>query len=471
MSGLLLHTHPGVRVIGPDAGTLEVRSDATIVRFEQLHDKVAESICVIVSRGGRQGPLVEAVRSEAGSIAVVEFLHCLHQLFRSRLLWRSVQEDQRVLVTLQPGDRHLPPTSPLPSAGVTHALSRFSFLRPGNEGFALETANDSGRLLIHDTQVLSLIGELAHPVGVDELCARCPCFSEATVLSVLQLLWDGDFLDGREGEPDPAKRCWEFHDLLFHTRSRLGRHHQPSGGTYRFLGELDCPPALLQPPPDAQLVELSRPCEHGVETRALDGLMAARRSVRRYGPDPITVAELGSFLYRTARVTRLEQSLRMTDRGVAQTEVAYRPYPGGGGLYEYEIYVAVNRCRGLAPGLYHYYPARHALEVRASGFDPVSRLLRLAATAAGMKCEDTQLLLVLAARFGRVAWKYSSMAYATILKDAGVLLQTMYLVATAMRLGPCAIGCGDSEEFANLSGADYYSQGSVAELLLGSREE
>ena len=60
------------------------------------------------------------------------------------------------------------------------------------------------------------------------------------------------------------------------------------------------------------------------------------------------------------------------------------------------------------------------------------------------------------------------MAYATTLKNVGVLYQTMYLVATAMGLAPCALGCGDSDAFARAAGADYYAEPSVGEFLLGS---
>ena len=41
---------------------------------------------------------------------------------------------------------------------------------------------------------------------------------------------------------------------------------------------------------------------------------------------------------------------------------AYRPYRGGGALHELELYVAVNACDGMAPGLYHYDPLPHRLE-------------------------------------------------------------------------------------------------------------
>ena len=75
----------------------------------------------------------------------------------------------------------------------------------------------------------------------------------------------------------------------------------------------------------------------------------------------------------------------------------------------------------------------------------------------------------MAARFQRVAWKYASTAYAVILKNVGVLYQTMYLAATAMNLAPCAIGCGDADLFARGAGTDYYAETSVGEFLLGSR--
>ena len=78
-----------------------------------------------------------------------------------------------------------------------------------------------------------------------------------------------------------------------------------------------------------------------------------------------------------------------------------------------------------------------------------------------------QILLIVSARFGRTLRRYSSMGYAMILKDAGVLFQTFYLVATAMGLAPCAIGGGDSDDFARAARTSYYEETSVGEFLLG----
>jgi SagB-type dehydrogenase family enzyme len=86
-----------------------------------------------------------------------------------------------------------------------------------------------------------------------------------------------------------------------------------------------------------------------------------------------------------------------------------------------------------------------------------------------MMGDDPQVLLVISARFGRVMWKYESVAYALILKDVGVLYQTLYLVAGAMGLAGCALGGGNSDRFAEASGLDYYAEASVGEFLIGSK--
>jgi SagB-type dehydrogenase family enzyme len=61
------------------------------------------------------------------------------------------------------------------------------------------------------------------------------------------------------------------------------------------------------------------------------------------------------------------------------------------------------------------------------------------------------------------------MAYSVILKNVGALYQTMYLVATAMDLAPCALGGGDSDLFARAAGLEYTVETSVGEFLLGNK--
>ncbi|MBI4276864.1 MAG: nitroreductase family protein, partial [Armatimonadetes bacterium] len=58
---------------------------------------------------------------------------------------------------------------------------------------------------------------------------------------------------------------------------------------------------------------------------------------------------------------------------------------------------------------------------------------------------------------------------ALILKDVGVLYQTMYLVAAAMGLSPCALGGGDADLLTRAIGIPYHVESAVGEFLLGSR--
>ena len=196
---------------------------------------------------------------------------------------------------------------------------------------------------------------------------------------------------------------------------------------------------------------------------AIVGVLAIpRTSIRAHGEIPITARQLGEFLYRCARI----KSLTRTERG----ETTRRPYPSGGAMYELELYLAVDRCQDLEPGLYCYQPQAHELVTVSGATESVQALLQNAARSMGA-ADKPQLLIIITARFQRLAWKYESIAYALMLKHVGALYQTMYLVATAMNLAPCGIGIGDSDLFTTAAGGNYYAQTSVGEFALGSRHE
>ena len=90
------------------------------------------------------------------------------------------------------------------------------------------------------------------------------------------------------------------------------------------------------------------------------------------------------------------------------------------------------------------------------------------ARARCLMATSPQVLVVVAARFGRVMYRYESIAYATILKNVGALYQTMYCVATAMGLASCAVGGGSADAFCVAAGLDYLDESSVGEFTLGS---
>jgi SagB-type dehydrogenase family enzyme len=81
---------------------------------------------------------------------------------------------------------------------------------------------------------------------------------------------------------------------------------------------------------------------------------------------------------------------------------------------------------------------------------------------------EPQILIVMAARAGRIMWTYEQIGYAAILKDVGVLMQTIYLAATAMGIGACAQGFSDTAAFVAATGADELQECSVGSIIVGS---
>ena len=154
----------------------------------------------------------------------------------------------------------------------------------------------------------------------------------------------------------------------------------------------------------------------------------------------------------------------------AVVEHAARPYPSAGAEWELELYLAVGKCEGLGRGFYHYDAGGHALYPIAVRAHELEALLDGAQFAMGAPASP-QIVITIAARFGRVSWKYSSLAYALILKDAGVLMQTLYLAATDMGLGACAIGTADIELFAKMTGIEFHIEGPVGQFALGRRKQ
>jgi len=347
---------------------------------------------------------------------------------------------------------------------VLHEGARIAWLCPLNGDFQLQRGRTGGRLsrfacLRRDGRALVCESPLA---GVRVEFEPAAAAGLSGLLSgdgedpVVRLLGEAGLLE-TEGENRPPAEFWEFHDLLFHGASR--RHAgRRVGATFRFQGRLESPPAV-KPPLSPQGIPLNKPTSKETETGFQD-VLERRRSRREPGPRPITLAKLGEFLYRSV-------AIRQRFAGGPQ-ELLLRPYPSGGAIHELEFYIAVHQCEGLETGLYHYHAEEHALYRLRSDEGRLRELIGTALISWGGAYPTPNLFVTIAARLPRLAWKYEGMAYRIILLNAGAALQTMYLVATAMGLAPCAVGNGDPGLFRALTGIDPMEETSVAEFALSS---
>jgi SagB-type dehydrogenase family enzyme len=344
-------------------------------------------------------------------------------------------------------------------------LSRFSYVRPDGPAIVLHSPLCHSVARILHPQFAAVLAALSQPQLLHNIAQANYSLSQTQLTEALELLFIEGFIGysgpGAVADVDDSRalRQWEFHDLLFHARSRVGRHGNPLGGTFRFRGQIEPLPAV-KPPMSGVRFPLVRPDldQLAIRDMPLTTAIEQRSSVRKYGENPITLQELGEFLYRVARVRRTVK--------VEDVELTSRPYPNGGASYELELYVIADRCEGLLPGLFHYDPVDHTLEPLSAASRLTEQFLDDAFVFCGRNTRP-EALIVITARFQRVSWKYASIAYATTLKNVGALYQTMYLVATAMGLAPCALGSGDSDRFSTLLGEDYYTEGAVGEFMLG----
>jgi oxazoline/thiazoline dehydrogenase len=392
----------------------------------------------------------------------------LRRLAAHSWLERRLQVGTRILIDVLPrglGAGSVPETRRHARA-ARYQLSRFAARRTRDGRLMASPPVSSLTVGCVDTRLGHVLAEaaagtcdrvgVAAQLGVDETAAG----RVLDELLTARILVTGAQYEEEQNAAPLA--YWSADELTVHDRSRPGGHVAPVGGTYPFRDRFPAPPLRPEPAgilsvplevPNLDLVAKTDP--------SLTRVIQDRHSIRDHDDaNPLTIDQLGEFLYRVQH-TR--------SRGVsAGQEVGERPYPGGGSLCELEIYAMVTRCDGLPPGLYHYESFDHRLELLTEQGGVDNQVLRYARAAAAINTLP-QVLLVVTARIQRLMWKYEGLSYAMILKNAGVLTELMYLVATAMGLAPCALGAGHAAGFAALSGLDPLVEPSVADFILGSR--
>jgi len=414
--------------------------------------------------------------SFAGKSAVAKEVDVLvHRLARHGLLeYRlSSPRDEQDLVVIEPQVGEYWPQRAKLGNGDTVVLSRFAYLRRRGNEMVLESPRAGALFRIGDPAIAATLAALSRPHTISRLRRDAASFN----LDLLELLLDSQFLlklnaksgEGlRVNEGDGNLVLWDFHDLVFHTRSTEGRQANPIGSTFAYASVVAPLPAVRPPWPGKKIdlckFSTSRPVSPFAK------LLRERHSVRDFDDEhPVTLAELAQFLDATARVLSEWNSGANFD-GVPEVAYSTRPYPSAGSAYELELYLMVSNCDGLARGLYHYDAGGHALVAigaSAQQLQALSTAAEFAMDAPG----PPQVLITIAARFGRIAWKYSSIAYSLILKDVGAMIQTFYLAATDMGLGGCAIGSTNIDLFAKMTELEFHVEGPVGQFALGRGKE
>jgi SagB-type dehydrogenase family enzyme len=121
--------------------------------------------------------------------------------------------------------------------------------------------------------------------------------------------------------------------------------------------------------------------------------------------------------------------------------------------------------------LYYYDAAAHALHKVSDWGKELDLLATNAAQATG-RVRSAAALVLLAARFERIAWKYEGIAYALCLKNVAVLFQTLYLAGAAVGLEVCALGSVDAGLFSRAVDSELFKEPLVGQfMIVGKRHD
>jgi len=135
-----------------------------------------------------------------------------------------------------------------------------------------------------------------------------------------------------------------------------------------------------------------------------------------------------------------------------------RAYPSAGARYPLETYLISLNIEGLEPGIYHYNVKSHSLELIRVGV--------FAEEVVSLSCNQTwieksSMVLITSAIFPRNQIKYDERGYRYIFLEAGHLMQNIYLMASALKLGCCSIGGFLDDEINNLLDIDGINESAI----------
>jgi SagB-type dehydrogenase family enzyme len=177
---------------------------------------------------------------------------------------------------------------------------------------------------------------------------------------------------------------------------------------------------------DSAAIELPPPSLKG--NMSVEEALYNRRSVRNYSNSPLSMEQVSQLLWSAYGVTK-------TSPG---SGLMYKTAPSAGALYPLEVYIIAGNVESLVPGLYQYIPASHTLIHKKTG--DLREEVKNACLGQKM-IAVAPASIVFTAVYERTTSKYGKRGKERyVCMDLGHSAQNVYLQATAMGLGTCAIG-------------------------------
>jgi SagB-type dehydrogenase family enzyme len=199
-------------------------------------------------------------------------------------------------------------------------------------------------------------------------------------------------------------------------------------------------------------ITLPAPAHKGI---TVEEALRKRRSIRKYSGLPVNVQELSELIFAAQGIT----------------EEAYgtglRTAPSAGALYPIEVYIIAHSVKGIEPGLYHYRPPGHTLDLIRKG--DMRREVSNAGLGQG-PLREAAVVIALTGVFNRTTGKYGERGIKYVFMEAGHVSQNILLEAVSLGLGAVPIGAFRDDELDRLLGLDIGRENSLYLIAVGRSE-
>ena len=187
---------------------------------------------------------------------------------------------------------------------------------------------------------------------------------------------------------------------------------------------------------DEEPLEVKLPEPRPSGEMSVEEALAARRSVRSYQDEALSLTELAQLLWAAQGIT---------------AHWGGRTAPSAGATYPLEVYAVVGEVTGLEAGVFHYRPDGHLFVRRTAG----DLRGELASAALGQEwVREAPVSLVIAARYERTTGRYGERGVRYVHIEVGHAGQDIYLQAEALGLGTVIVGAFDDQDVKTLLGIE-----------------
>lgn len=161
----------------------------------------------------------------------------------------------------------------------------------------------------------------------------------------------------------------------------------------------------------------------------LRSVIKKRKSFRDFSDKPIDKQTISDLLYYSSGAIRPNP---------LESSNPFRAYPSAGAKYPLEVYLLILNGKDIKPGLYHYNPLAHSLDILLQNIssDEIEPLW----IKKQSWFKKASAIMLITSTFNKTTDKYGERGVPFPYLEAGHLAQNVYLLATSLGIGCCAIG-------------------------------